>query len=43
MALVGSEDKTELLLKGGHVGIVVGRAANANLWPAVARWLEEHD
>jgi polyhydroxyalkanoate synthase subunit PhaC len=41
--LVGSEDTEELVLSGGHVGIVVGRAANTTLWPAVAKWLQNHD
>ncbi len=41
--LVGSPDKEELLLEGGHVGIVVGRAARHNLWPKVADWLARHD
>lgn len=41
--LVGSRDKEELLLKGGHVGIVVGRAASNELWPKVADWLVRHD
>lgn len=43
LSLVSSEDKTELLLDGGHVGIVVGRAAKGNLWPEVAAWLARHD
>ncbi len=40
---VGSSDRTELVIEGGHVGIVVGRAAKRDLWPAVARWLAERD
>lgn len=40
---VSSEDKDELLLSGGHVGIVVGRTAKGNLWPHVAEWLAQHD
>ncbi|MBA2446836.1 MAG: alpha/beta fold hydrolase [Chloroflexi bacterium] len=43
LSLVGSADKQELLVKGGHVGIVVGRAASNDLWPKVADWLERHD
>jgi polyhydroxyalkanoate synthase len=43
MHLVSSEDKEEVVLKGGHVGIVVGRAASTDLWPRVADWLERHD
>jgi polyhydroxyalkanoate synthase subunit PhaC len=41
--LVGSTDTEELILKGGHVGIVVGRTARTTLWPGVADWLARHD
>ena len=40
---VGRSDTEELVLAGGHVGIVVGRAASTNLWPRVADWLDRHD
>ncbi len=40
---VGSTDKEELMVKGGHVGIVVGRAAATDLWPKVVAWLEARD
>jgi polyhydroxyalkanoate synthase len=40
---VGSEDASEILIEGGHVGIVVGRTASQNLWPRVGIWLTEHD
>jgi len=40
---VSSKDKEELLLSGGHVGIVVGRSAKGTLWPRVAEWLTQHD
>lgn len=43
LELAGSEDEEEFLLKGGHVGIVVGRSARGNLWPRVAAWLTRHD
>jgi polyhydroxyalkanoate synthase len=43
LQLVGSEDKEELVLQGGHVGILVGRSASTELWPRVARWLEQRD
>ena len=29
----------EMTLPSGHFGLVVGSAANANTWPAVARWV----
>ena len=36
---VGSADKTELVIKGGHVGLVAGRGAETRMWPALAGWL----
>jgi polyhydroxyalkanoate synthase len=43
LQLVASADKQELLLPGGHVGIVAGSGARNQLWPAVAAWLRQHD
>ncbi len=40
---VGSEDKAEIIVKGGHVGIVVGKAAATDLWPNVGEWLRLRD
>jgi polyhydroxyalkanoate synthase len=40
---VGSPDASEILIEGGHVGIVVGRSASQNLWPKVGTWLAKHD
>lgn len=40
---VSSVDKEEILVEGGHVGIVAGRAAKHNLWPRFADWLARHD
>ena len=40
---VGSTDASEIVIEGGHVGIVVGRSASQNLWPKVGTWLSEHD
>ena len=37
--LVGSADKQELILKGGHVGLVAGRGAELRMWPALDAWL----
>jgi len=37
--LVGSEDKQELILKGGHVSIAAGANAVRRMWPAVNRFL----
>jgi polyhydroxyalkanoate synthase subunit PhaC len=37
--LIGSRDKQELILKGGHVGLVAGRGAQTRMWPALEAWL----
>lgn len=42
MDLVGSDDKEELRLPAGHVGLIVGRTAHARNIPAMAEWLERH-
>ena len=39
--LVGSADKTELVLKGGHVSLVCGGNAVRRLWPRLDDWLSE--
>jgi polyhydroxyalkanoate synthase len=39
--LVGSEDKEELVLKGGHVSLIAGPNAVRRMWPALAHWLAE--
>ena len=39
--LVGSEDKTDLVLKGGQVSLVCGASAVGRLWPALDDWLSE--
>jgi len=36
---VGSPDRQELILKGGHVGLVAGRGAELRMWPALHDWL----
>ena len=40
---VSSSDASEIIVEGGHVGIVVGRMASQNLWPRVGAWLSTHD
>ena len=40
---VASTDATEIVIEGGHVGIVVGRTASRDLWPRIAGWLDAHD
>jgi polyhydroxyalkanoate synthase len=41
MDLVSSTDKEFVVMPGGHVGLVVGRAAVKTLWPKVSSWLAE--
>jgi polyhydroxyalkanoate synthase len=37
--LVASSDKEVLELAGGHIGVIAGRQAAEQLWPALADWL----
>jgi len=37
--LVGSEDKEDVVLKGGHVSLVAGMNAVTRLWPKLNEWL----
>ena len=37
--MIGSRDKQEIVLKGGHVGLVAGRGAETRMWPALDTWL----
>ena len=39
--MVGSSDKEEVVLKGGHVSLVAGANAKARLWPKLVHWLGE--
>jgi polyhydroxyalkanoate synthase len=41
-ATVGSADAEELPLPAGHVGLIVGRAAQTKYIPAMMDWLERH-
>ncbi|MEP6871254.1 MAG: poly-beta-hydroxybutyrate polymerase, partial [Anaerolineaceae bacterium] len=41
LALVGSEDKQDLIMKGGHVSLVAGGNAIYRLWPQLDAWLAE--
>ena len=38
MTKVGSIDKQEIVLKGGHVSLVAGPRAKARLWPEINDW-----
>jgi polyhydroxyalkanoate synthase len=39
--MIGSADKQEIMLKGGHVSLVAGGNAIKRMWPALADWLAE--
>jgi polyhydroxyalkanoate synthase len=39
--LVGSADKRDIVLKGGHVSMVAGPNASRRLWPELDSWLSE--
>jgi polyhydroxyalkanoate synthase len=39
VAGVGSQDKEELVLPGGHVSLVAGPAAIKRMWPKLDQWL----
>lgn len=41
VAMIGSEDKNEVVLKGGHVSLVAGGNAIYRLWPQLDSWLSE--
>jgi poly[(R)-3-hydroxyalkanoate] polymerase subunit PhaC len=40
-SLVGSEDKQDIVLKGGHVSLIAGPNAVHRMWPALDAWLAE--
>jgi len=40
--LVASEDKTELVVTSGHVGLFVGRSAQKKTLPPLCDWMETH-
>ncbi len=39
--MVGSSDKSQVVLKGGHVSLVAGGNAVKRMWPTLATWLGE--
>jgi len=41
IAKIGSADKEEIMLKGGHVSLVAGANAIKRLWPKLDSWLSE--
>jgi polyhydroxyalkanoate synthase len=42
LELVGSDDKSELRVPGGHVGLFVGRTAMKHCIPGMVDWITEH-
>jgi polyhydroxyalkanoate synthase len=41
IGMVGSADKEQVTMKGGHVSLVAGGNAIKRLWPALVEWLGE--
>ncbi len=39
IGMIGSTDKEEIVLKGGHVSLVAGGNAIRRLWPRLVQWL----
>jgi polyhydroxyalkanoate synthase len=39
MELIGSSERQELIVKGGHVSVVAGPGAVKRLWPTLDQWL----
>lgn len=39
LSMVGSTDKEEVVMKGGHVSLVAGANAKKRLWPKLVHWL----
>jgi polyhydroxyalkanoate synthase len=39
---VGSADKQELRVPGGHIGVMAGSAASKSTWPKVEAWIAAH-
>jgi polyhydroxyalkanoate synthase len=36
---MGSTDKQEIKVRGGHIGIMAGSGAVKNTWPKLEEWL----
>jgi polyhydroxyalkanoate synthase len=41
LGLIGSEDKEQVVLKGGHVSLIAGPNAVKRMWPKLDSWLAE--
>ena len=40
---IHSQDKTEIIIKGGHVSLIAGSNAIFRLWPQLDKWLGERN
>ena len=43
MARIGSKDKQEFRVRGGHIGIMAGSGAERTTWPQIEQWLRARD
>ena len=41
LQMVSSDDVTPLDRPGGHIGLMAGSKARSEIWPEIARWLED--
>ena len=41
LKIVGSKDKTMMMKKGGHVGVLMGSMARNEVWPDIYSWLSK--
>ena len=39
LKMIGSTDKEDVVMKGGHVSVLAGPNASGRLWPVLDRWL----
>ncbi len=39
LKIIGSKDKTMMMKKGGHVGVLVGSMGKNEVWPDIFTWL----
>ena len=39
--LVGSTDRSSIMLSAGHIGLAIGSKAQREVWPQVVKWLAE--
>jgi poly(3-hydroxyalkanoate) synthetase len=41
MKIVGSKDKTLMVKRGGHIGVITSSMAKNEVWPDIYTWLSE--